>query len=59
MLRLSGNRIYSVDSLDDLRQKSRDADIALAEFTPPAASLVLIVNAGNVREVETSNNSPP
>jgi hypothetical protein len=55
MLRLSGNRIYSVESLGDLRQKFGDADIALAEFTPPAASLVLIVNAGNVREVEASN----
>jgi hypothetical protein len=55
MLRLSGNRIYSIESLGDLRQKFGDADIALAEFTPPAASLVLIVNAGNVREVEASN----
>jgi hypothetical protein len=55
MLRVGGNRIYSVESLGELRQKFGAAGASLADFTPPEGDLVTVVNANNVREVEPAS----
>lgn len=55
MLRLGANRIFSIESLADLRQKFSADGAGLADFTPPEGDLISVVNAKNVREVEPAN----
>lgn len=55
MLRLGANRIFSIESLGDLREKFGADGAGLAGFTPPEGDLVSIVNAKNVREAEPAN----
>ena len=55
MLRVGANRIFSIESLGDLREKFSADGAGLAGFTPPEGDLVSIVNAKNVREVESAN----
>jgi hypothetical protein len=55
MLRIASGRIFSVESLDDLRRKFSADGAGLANFTPPEGDLVNVVNARNVREVEPAN----
>jgi len=55
MLRVGSGRIFSVERLDDLRQKFATDGAGLANFTPPEGDLVSVVNARNVREVEPAN----
>ena len=55
MLRIANARIYSVENLDNLRQKFRDAGVATADFTAPEGERVVIVNAKSIREVEPAN----
>src|SRR4051794_11328901 len=55
MLRVAGNRIYSIESLDDLRRKFSEAEVGLAEFMAPEGEQIAVVNAKTVREVEPAN----
>ena len=55
MLRVGGNRIFSIESLAELRQKFSTDGAGLADFTPPEGDLISVVNAKNVREVEPAN----
>ena len=55
MLNLGQIQRFSIESLDDLRQKFADAGVHLADFTPPAGKLVIIVNAENVGEVKPAH----
>ena len=55
MLRVGGNRIFSIESLAELRQKFSTDGAGLADFTPPDGDLISVVNAKNVREVEPAN----
>lgn len=55
MLRIGSGRIYSVETLGELRQKFSADGAGLADFTPPEGDLITVVNAGNVREVEPAN----
>lgn len=55
MLRLGGDRIYSIETLDDLKAKFAAAAVPLADFTPPEGKIDMVVNANNVRNVEPGN----
>ncbi|TKV80120.1 hypothetical protein FDV58_17885 [Bradyrhizobium elkanii] len=54
MLRLSGDRIYSVEKLSDLVDKFRSSKTSLAEFSAPDAKVKLMVSAKRVRQVKES-----
>jgi hypothetical protein len=55
MLRLSDDRIYSIESVDDLRRKFSEAGVPVARMTPPDARLKVYVNANNVKNVDESD----
>ena len=55
MLRLVGDRIYSIESVKELSKKLGGADVALANFSAPDAKLKLVVSAKRVRQVEKSD----
>jgi hypothetical protein len=55
MIRLEDDRIYSVESVQDLEKKFLAAGVAVGLFTAPDARLKLIVSAKRVREVEEGN----
>ena len=56
MLRLGpSDRLFSIESLDDLAAKFRDEKTPLASFTPPEGKLKIVVNAKNVEKVEPAN----
>jgi hypothetical protein len=55
MLRVTGSRLYSIESLDDLRRKFRDAGVGIADFAVPEGERAVAVNARGVREVEPAN----
>jgi hypothetical protein len=55
MIRLEDDRIYSVESVQDLEKKFLAAGVAVGRFTAPDARLKLIVSAKRVREVEEGN----
>ena len=55
MLRLGSERIYSVESVEELKKKFSQAGVSLAEFAPPDARFKLIVSAKKVRQVEPGN----
>jgi hypothetical protein len=52
MLRLAGDRIYSIEKVDDLVDKFRAAKVRLAALSAPDAKLKLVVSAERVRQVE-------
>ena len=55
MLRVGSDRIYSIESLDDLRAKFAQAKVPIADFTPPEGKLTMVVNVANVEAVEPGN----
>jgi hypothetical protein len=55
MLRLGGDRIYSIESIGDLTEKFTASEVPLATFSAPDARMKLIVNARNVRQVTPSD----
>jgi hypothetical protein len=55
MIRLEDDRIYSVESLQDLEKKFLAAGVTVGQFTAPDARLKLFVSAKKVREVEEGN----
>ena len=55
MLRLGGDRIFSVEPLTDLRSKFEQAGAVIARFTPPEGHIAMLVAADKVREVEPPN----
>ena len=56
MLRLGpSERIFSIESLDDLATKFREEQTPLAAFTPPDGKLKIFVNAANVEKVEPAD----
>jgi hypothetical protein len=44
MLRLGGDRIYSIEPIDDLSEKFTASGVSLATFSAPDARMKLIVN---------------
>jgi hypothetical protein len=55
MLRLAGDRIYPIESVDDLSEKFENAKVPLAEFSAPDARLKLLVSAQRVEQVIESD----
>jgi hypothetical protein len=56
MLRLAGDRIYSIESVNTLSEKFENAKVALADFSAPDANkLKLVVSAKHVRQVIESD----
>lgn len=56
MLLLGGSeRLFSIESLDDLAAKFRKEQTPLASFTPPERKMTIFVNAANVEKVEPAN----
>ena len=51
MLRLTSDRIYSIESVADLSEKFEQAGVPLAGFTAPDAKLKLVVSTKRVRRV--------
>jgi hypothetical protein len=55
MLRVGSDRIFSSETLDDLRAKFKAAAVPLADFTAPEGPLDTVVNVRNVQAVEPAN----
>src|SRR5262249_25712144 len=56
MLQLAGDRIYSIESVDDLSEKFENAKVPLEHFSAPDANkLKLVVSSKRVRQVVESN----
>jgi len=55
VLQLSTDRVYSMESVDDLVSKFTDAQVPVVQLTPPDTRLKLYVDADNVRQVDESN----
>jgi hypothetical protein len=56
MLQLAGDRIYSIESVHELSEKLRNAEVVLAEFSAPDANrLRLVVSVKRVRQVIQSD----
>jgi hypothetical protein len=55
MLRLVGDRIYSIENVNELSDKFEAAKVSLAEFSAPDAKLKLIVSTKRVRQVVESD----
>ena len=56
MLQLAEERIYSIESVNELSEKFRNAKVVLAEFSAPDANrLRLVVSVKRVRQVIQSN----
>jgi hypothetical protein len=55
MLRLSDDRIYSTESVEDLGRKFSEAGVPVAGMTPPDARMKIYVNADNVKNVDQSD----
>jgi hypothetical protein len=53
---LTGDRIYSIEGVDDLPEKFERANVELADFSPPDSSrLKLLVSPKRVRQVIESD----
>jgi hypothetical protein len=55
MLRLSDDRIYSTESVDDLARKFSEAGVPVVGMTPPDSRFKVYVNAKKVRSVDKSD----
>jgi hypothetical protein len=56
MLQLAGDRLYSIEAIDDLSAKFEEASLVLADFSAPDADkLKLVVSAKRVRQVIESD----
>ena len=54
LVRLSSDRIYSRESVDELTAKFLAAGVNLVQFTPPDYPILMPVNAETVREVKAA-----
>jgi hypothetical protein len=55
MIRIGSDRLYSIETLEELRSKLAGDGVRIATFSPPEGKLQMLVNAKNVREVEPGN----
>jgi hypothetical protein len=55
MIRLSDDRIYSRESVDELSSKFLNAGLPIAELTPPDSRMKIFINGNNVRQVVESD----
>lgn len=55
MVRMADERLYSSESVAALKAKFGSDGAKLAEFTPPDAKLVMVVNAAKVSQVDTAD----
>lgn len=55
MLRLVGDRIYSIETVEALSGKFGLAKVRLAEFSAPDARVKLVVSAERVRQIVASD----
>jgi hypothetical protein len=55
MLRLTGDRIYSVEKVSNISDKFQAAKVPLAEFAAPDAKVKLVVSTKRVRQVLESD----
>ena len=55
MLRLAGDRIYSIETVKELSEKFEKANVSLAEFSAPDVKIKLVVSAKRVRQVVASD----
>ena len=55
MLRIGSDRLYSIESLKELKKKFTDDGVHIATFSAPEGKMDILVNARNVREVEPGN----
>jgi hypothetical protein len=55
MLQLAADRVYSNESLDDLREKFQNAGEPMAEFSAPEGRVKLLVSAQRVKQVTASD----
>jgi hypothetical protein len=55
MVRMADERLYSGESVAALRAKFALSGAKLAEFTPPDAKLVMVVNAAKIRQVDAAD----
>jgi hypothetical protein len=55
MVRRADERLYSGESVAALRAKFALSGAKLAEFTPPDAKLVMVVNAAKIRQVDAAD----
>ena len=55
MVRMADERLYSSESVTSLKAKFASDDAKLAEFTPPDAKLVMVVNAAAVGQVDAAD----
>jgi len=53
MLRITGDRIYSAETVASLSAKFAAAGAAMARLTPPEGDIEMMVSAQRVREVES------
>lgn len=51
MLQLAADRVYSNESVDDLREKFQDAGEPMVDFSAPEGRLKLLVSAKRVTQV--------
>ena len=55
MVRTADERLYSSESVASLKAKFASDSAKLAEFTPPDAKMVMVVNAAKVRQVDAAD----
>ena len=55
MVRTAAERLYSSESVASLKAKFASDSAKLAEFTPPDAKMVMVVNAAKVRQVDAAD----
>ncbi|MBZ9603103.1 hypothetical protein [Phyllobacterium chamaecytisi] len=55
LVRLGDDRLYSIDTLDELVEKLEGGGSKMVEFTPPNAEIKMIANVKKVTDVEKSN----
>jgi hypothetical protein len=55
MVRMADERLYSSESIASLKAKFASDGAKLAEFTPPDAKMVMVVNATAVSQVDAAD----
>jgi len=55
MIRIGSDRLYSIETLEELKNKLIGDGVRIATFSPPEGKLHMLINAKNIREVEPGN----
>jgi hypothetical protein len=55
MVRMADERLYSSESIASLKEKFASDGAKLAEFTPPDAKMVMVVNSKAVSQVDAAD----